>query len=218
MSRFTDLIQTFAYTFFALVVNHVFITFYEMYAREKTGAAAAPEDERLLYRNKLAGVQVPVAASVPANPGAAPVPVAVGGAPYPGGAAAYPGGAAGYGGGAYGAPVGNVYALTNTAVKPETLARGNNAHANATENFVPYIIAVVPYIFAVSMQARDDRDDLLPVIILMSIFTFFRWCHTLCYLAGLQPFRTISWAISFIALVIISCYSVVAASKLSDDL
>jgi hypothetical protein len=98
-----------------VVVNHVFITFYEMYAREKHGAAAAPEDEKLLYRNKLAGVQVPVAASVPANPGAAPVPVAAG----------YPGGAAGYGGGAYGAPVGNVYALTNTAVKPESLARGN---------------------------------------------------------------------------------------------
>jgi len=182
-----------------------------MWAREKHGAAAAPEDERLLYRNKLAGVQVPVSASVPANPGAAPVPVAVGGG-------AYPGGAAGYGGGAYGAPVGNVYALTNTAVKPESLARGNNAHANATENFVPYIMAVVPYIFAVSYQARDDRDDLLPVIILMAIFTFFRWCHSLCYLAGLQPFRTISWAISFIALVIIACYSVVAAHRLSDDL
>jgi uncharacterized MAPEG superfamily protein len=61
-------------------------------------------------------------------------------------------------------------------------------------------------------------DDVLPVIILMCIYTFVRWVHTITYLGGWQPWRTLSFLTGMTCMGIISCYSVVAASKLSADL
>lgn len=210
MASFADLIQTFVYTFFALVINTIFVTVAEIRARQATGAAAAPEDDRILYKNKpVLPVTVP---TVPYNQSVA---VASNNASIAAGAppeavVVHP----------VAVPVMNVNSLTNNAVKPEALARANNAHHNATENFVPYIMAVVPYIIAVGYQvpSRGSRDDVLPVIILMCIYTFVRWIHTFAYLGGWQPFRSLSWGIGLICMGIIACYSVAAAHKIEDNI
>lgn len=88
----------------------------------------------------------------------------------------------------------------------------NSAHNNLTENFLPFFMAAVSYI--VAFQAQMSNPDpgifihtivchlMLNVILslivnyksgvaMFAIFVVARWGHTICYLAGWQPFRTI---------------------------
>jgi uncharacterized MAPEG superfamily protein len=231
-----DLLQTFAYTSFALVINAVFLAAAEARARNLYNAPAAPEDD--LMRRKLGikshGIAGPVAAPV-AAPAAAPAPYGAAampaGAPmqqvqpvYPTATGSAPAAAAPADvvvhvpGATPGmapihpvAPAANYLTLTGT--KPEPLARANAAHGNATENFVPYLLAVVPYIIIVGFQPH--QDNVLPVIILICIFTFCRWCHSFCYLFAIQPLRTLFYTIGMISMVMIACWTCVAAQHLN---
>ncbi|WP_447556062.1 MAPEG family protein [Vreelandella sp. EE22] len=45
---------------------------------------------------------------------------------------------------------------------------------------------------------------------LFMIFTLARYCHTLCYLAALQPWRTISYAVGVVCMIIM-CVQIVLA-------
>lgn len=68
---------------------------------------------------------------------------------------------------------------------------------------------MVPYIFALAFQKPGEKDDTLPVIILMCIFTFSRWVHTLTYLGGYQP-----W---YVLITHFSIITTLLATVLSDD-
>jgi len=92
--------------------------------------------------------------------------------------------------------------------KPAALARASQAHANATENFVPFFLAVVVFFFGIILYSlhATTEPDYTGACILEIIFVVTRWAHTICYLGGFQPWRTLVFTISFLAYVVLACY------------
>ncbi len=73
------------------------------------------------------------------------------------------------------------------AEDPERVARVMRAHRNALANVVPFL--VVTFLFVALGASRQW------VLGLCSVFTAARVVHALVYIKGLQPWRTIAFAV-----------------------
>lgn len=75
----------------------------------------------------------------------------------------------------------------------ETVARAARAHRNAIENFVPFIAIATLYLMTSGTP--------LGAKLYFGIFVAARWLHSAFYLAGKQPFRTMSFVIGALSLI-----------------
>ncbi len=82
-------------------------------------------------------------------------------------------------------------------------ARFVRAHRNALENIPPFLAAGLLYVLV--------SPPSTVAIALLAAFTFFRWTHSLAYLKGVQPWRTLSFALSSLALLAVAIHTVVIA-------
>jgi uncharacterized MAPEG superfamily protein len=79
------------------------------------------------------------------------------------------------------------------ATEDEVLARVKRAHMNALENAVPFF--VVGALYAASGPSKTAA------LIYFGTFTAARLLHSIVYLWGRQPFRTISFLVGVLAVV-----------------
>lgn len=79
------------------------------------------------------------------------------------------------------------------AVERPQVCRAMQAWRNDLEN-IPMFIALAG--LAIVLEAPE-----LPTLWLCSVFTAVRYVHTVTYLAGLQPWRTISYAVGIACLL-----------------
>ena len=102
---------------------------------------------------------------------------------------------------------GSVRSKTKTAINPEDadtfkaklaefdppeVRRVLRAHTNALSNIVPFLILGLVYVL-IGGTAGTAK-------IIFGIFTVARLCHSIAYLAGKQPWRSIFFGISSLAL------------------
>ena len=73
----------------------------------------------------------------------------------------------------------------------ERVARTHRAHRNAVENILPFFIVGLLY-------AMSDPTPLGAKAYFIT-FTAARWLHSICYLAGLQPWRTVAYVVGLLA-------------------
>ncbi len=71
------------------------------------------------------------------------------------------------------------------AQEPPEVARVLRAHNNAFVNIIPFLVLAFVLV--------ELNVSALEAWILFSLFSFFRWVHTFCYLGQKQPFRTMSF-------------------------
>lgn len=76
---------------------------------------------------------------------------------------------------------------TVQAENPEGVARVLRAHANAMANITPFLFLAFLYVLLGATPTM--------AWILFGGFTAMRWLHSLVYLAGKQPWRTITFAV-----------------------
>jgi prostaglandin-E synthase 1 len=103
---------------------------------------------------------------------------------------------------------GAVRARTRIAINPEDAARRGaelaphdppevarilRAHANAQATIFPFLLLGLAYVLA--------GGPFLAVAIIFTVFTTARLAHSIAYLAGLQPWRTIFFVLSGVALI-----------------
>ena len=92
------------------------------------------------------------------------------------------------------------------AERPQVL-RAARAWANDLEN--------IPVFFALGGLAIVLQTPALASIWLMAVFTFARVLHTLVYLAGVQPWRTLFYGIGILCLAglaVLCCVTIASAS------
>jgi uncharacterized MAPEG superfamily protein len=85
-------------------------------------------------------------------------------------------------------------------VAPEVM-RVIKAHRNAVENVPLALVGGLVYVLAGASPTM--------VAALMGIITLFRWLHSIMYLASAQPWRTISYAIAAIAMMVMLVHTLV---------
>ena len=106
---------------------------------------------------------------------------------------------------------GAVRARTKTAVNPEDaaliagaavngfdapeVARVLRAHANAQALIYPFLVLGLLYV----LEGGDARTG----GVIFGAFALARWAHSAFYLAGRQPWRTIAFALSGVAILIL---------------
>ena len=76
---------------------------------------------------------------------------------------------------------------TVVAADPDGVARVMRAHRNAVANIVPFLIVMFLYVLLGATQQW--------VVGLCGVFLAMRVAHAVVYIGGLQPWRTISFAI-----------------------
>lgn len=74
------------------------------------------------------------------------------------------------------------------------VARWRRAHLNALENILPFL--------PMGFLLVTVRPSTVLAGALMGIFTLFRLSHSFCYIKGIQPWRTASFAIAVLSLVV----------------
>ena len=92
------------------------------------------------------------------------------------------------------------------AIDEGAVARWRRAHLNALENILPFL----PMGFLLVWT----RPSVAVAGALMGAFTFFRLSHSFCYVKGIQPWRTASFAIaalSLAAMVVVILYKTLTA-------
>jgi glutathione S-transferase len=77
---------------------------------------------------------------------------------------------------------------TVAPTNPEAVARVLRAHANADANVVPFLILALLFVL-LGGSAKEAWIE-------FGIFTAARWAHTITYLAELQPWRTVAFALA----------------------
>lgn len=82
--------------------------------------------------------------------------------------------------------------LANVEELPQ-VSRGGRAWANDLEN--------IPAFFALAGLAIALKAAAVVIIWLSVVFTVARVAHTVCYLSGLQPWRTVSFAVGLVCLL-----------------
>lgn len=85
-------------------------------------------------------------------------------------------------------------------------ARFRRAHLNAMENILPFL--PMGYLMVMTRPSTAVAGALL------GGFTFFRLVHSAAYVKGVQPLRTISFAISALMLVGVVIYTVVQGLRM----
>ncbi|MGP9799183.1 MAPEG family protein [Halomonas sp. 86] len=96
-------------------------------------------------------------------------------------------------------------ALAGKAPAQEELPQvqqASKAWSNDLENIPIFLALGVTYIFVGAPSGL--------AVWLFMIFTAARYCHTLCYLAKLQPWRTVSYGIGTLCLLVM-CFQIVRA-------
>jgi hypothetical protein len=84
--------------------------------------------------------------------------------------------------------------------------RAFNAHRNATESFVMWILASSAYLFAYQFAISHGKSDNADHgVALFSIFAGLRWFHSIVFLAGLQPWRTIFFGLALLDTIVVAC-------------
>ena len=83
------------------------------------------------------------------------------------------------------------------------VARYRRAHLNALENILPFL--AIGFLFVMS----DPGKTL--AFALIGVFTAFRLVHSFAYIKGIQPWRTLSFAISAAAMAVVTIYTMVQA-------
>jgi uncharacterized MAPEG superfamily protein len=84
--------------------------------------------------------------------------------------------------------------------EPPAVARVLRAHRNSFDNTIPFLLLGLLFVF--------QRPNLLEAQILFGAFTAARVAFSITYLAGLQPWRTISYilgVLSTLALIVEVC-------------
>ena len=74
--------------------------------------------------------------------------------------------------------------------EPASVTRTQKAHRNALENILPFALLAGLYI------ATGAKP--LAAAIYCYTFVAARWLHSICYLKGVQPFRTLTFAVGFL--------------------
>jgi uncharacterized MAPEG superfamily protein len=74
---------------------------------------------------------------------------------------------------------------------PAEVARVLRAHANAMANVVPFL--VLGFLYVILGASRTGA------LAYFGVFTVARWAHSVTYVAGLQPWRTVAFAIGLLA-------------------
>ena len=82
------------------------------------------------------------------------------------------------------------------AASDESIERIRRAHQNDLENVLPFL--VVGFLYALTGPSYDV------VWWLYSTFTSARILHTICYVLGLQPWRTLIFEVANVALIAIT--------------
>jgi glutathione S-transferase len=75
----------------------------------------------------------------------------------------------------------------------EAVARAMRAHRNALENMVPF--------FAIAMLYLMTSGSPLGAKVYFGVFVAARWLHSIVYLAGKQPWRTLTFAIGALSVL-----------------
>jgi prostaglandin-E synthase 1 len=76
---------------------------------------------------------------------------------------------------------------------PPEVARVLRAHANAQATIFPFLLLGLAYVLA--------GGPYMAALIIFSVFTVARLAHSIAYLGGLQPWRTLSFVVSGVALI-----------------
>jgi len=84
-----------------------------------------------------------------------------------------------------------------------------NIHRNDIENILPGFISATIFILSVLTGAYPSQ--ILGGIILIVLFTFFRVFHHISYQFGLQPWRTLNFALGLFCCVILNIWAIVIA-------
>lgn len=84
------------------------------------------------------------------------------------------------------------------AIDEGAVARWRRAHLNALENILPFL----PMGFLLVWT----RPSVALAGALMGVFTVFRLSHSFCYIKGIQPARTASFAVALLSLVVMVFY------------
>jgi len=86
-----------------------------------------------------------------------------------------------------------------------------NIHRNDIENVLPGFISASLYYLAVLNNGGVYQSQLLGGIILIALFTFFRVFHHISYQFGLQPWRSLNFALGLTCCVILNIWAIVVA-------
>ena len=89
----------------------------------------------------------------------------------------------------------------SVVTEEDPAARFVRAHRNALENIPPFLAAGLLYVLV--------SPPTTVAIALLAAFTFFRWTHSLAYIKGAQPWRTLSFALAAVSLLAIAIHTVV---------
>jgi len=76
---------------------------------------------------------------------------------------------------------------SHSEVEPAAVARALRAHSNAQASIYPFLLLGLVFVLSGGSTAT--------AAILFGIFTVARLLHSICYLKGMQPWRTIFFAI-----------------------
>lgn len=82
------------------------------------------------------------------------------------------------------------------AVDPPEVARVLRAHRNTADNTMPFLF--LGLVFAML------GPDKLEAQILFGTFTAARLLYSVCYLKGIQPWRTVTYAVSVLASIVVA--------------
>lgn len=85
------------------------------------------------------------------------------------------------------------FGVALTEEDPELVARWMRAHRNATATIVPFLFLGLVYVLLAAPA--------LPAWWIFGIFTGARILHSIMYLSGKQPWRTVSYGLSQLALL-----------------
>src|SRR5213594_4395104 len=74
---------------------------------------------------------------------------------------------------------------------PPEVARVLRAHANAMANILPFLI--LGFLYVLLGASRTGA------LVYFGVFTLARYVHSVAYVAGLQPWRTVSYVVGLLA-------------------
>lgn len=86
-------------------------------------------------------------------------------------------------------------------VVPLELQRVLNCHRNALENIPPFLLIMLPFVFSSPSMAW--------VLGYMGVYTAARLAYIVCYLKGLQPWRSITYGIGTMTAGVVAIHTLV---------
>ncbi len=89
---------------------------------------------------------------------------------------------------------------------PPAVARVLRAHANAEASIYPFLILGLVYVLA--------GGGYLPALVIFTVFTLARIAHSIFYVRGVQPWRTIAFTVGGLATLALMAAIVICLLKL----